>query len=330
LNPENSPTEAVPFRVVILMPIYRDWQSATMLCRSLDEEIGRLDGVQARILLVDDASPDGSRGWSLPECWSLERIDVLRLRRNLGHQRAIGAGLCYVHDYIRCDAVLVMDADGEDQPQDAIKMIGRMRVDRTVFFAERRRRQEGLLFRTGYFFFRILHRLLTGVPVRVGNFSIVPFPVVRRLVTMPELWNHFAGAIYKSKAPFQCIPMDRGKRLQGRSHMEMSALVAHGIAGIATFHEVVAARILVTNVIVLALLMLLLAAIGGVRLVTDMAIPGWATYTTGFVLVLVIQLVAMSFSLVFTLISNRINMPFIPNRDYQVFIDGLECLAEPK
>jgi hypothetical protein len=33
---------------------------------------------------------------------------------------------------------------------------------------------------------------------------------------------------------------------------------------------------------------------------------------SGFVLVLVIQLVAMSFSLVFTLISNRINMPFIP------------------
>ena len=319
------------FDVIILMPVYRDWQAAALLCRSLDRQLASTAGVRARILLVDDGSPDGIGDWPVTECAAAERIDVLRLRRNLGHQRAICMGLCYIQENLPCDAVVVMDADGEDRPEDAIRLIEvAMRGGVPVRFAERRKRQEGAIFRLGYTLFRIVHRILTGISVRVGNFSIVPFPVLRRLVSMPELWNHFAGAVYKSKVDFERIPMDRGKRLGGRSHMDVAALVAHGIAGIATFHEVVATRILITNVIGLVLLTALLGVIVAIRLVTSQAIPGWATYTTGFVLVLAIQLVGMSFSLVFTLISNRTNMVFVPARDYALFIDKVECLAGPK
>jgi hypothetical protein len=171
--------------------------------------------------------------------------------------------------------------------------------------------------------------VLTGIAVRVGNFSIVPAPMLSRLVCMPELWNHFAGAVYKSNLHFERIPMDRGKRLGGRSHMDLPALVAHGIAGIATFHEKVAARILITSVVGLCLLIALLIVITVVRLLTSRAIPGWATYTTGFVLVLTIQIVAMAFSLVFTLICNRSAMAFVPCRDYLNFVDRVESLAGP-
>ena len=315
-------------RVTILMPVFRDWESAAMLCRRLDEQLRGIAGVEVSILLVDDGSPDGLDTWSPVECLAVTAIDVLRLRRNLGHQRAICAGLCHVHDHIPCDAILVMDADGEDRPEDAVRLIELSRKQPgRVLFAERRKRQEGAVFRAGYTLFRMGHRLLTGIAVRVGNFSIVPFSVLHRLVCMPELWNHFAGAVYKSSARFDCVPMDRGKRLRGKSQMDLTALVAHGIAGIATFHERVATRILLTNVIGLFLLCALLVVIAGVRVATSRAIPGWATYTTGFVLVLAIQLVAMSFSLVFTLISNRSNMPFVPSRDYALFVDRVEPLA---
>ncbi len=107
------------FRVVILMPVYQDWQSAALVCRSLDEQLAAMTGIRAQVLLVDDASPDDIGPWPVTACQALERIDVLRLRRNLGHQRAIGVGLCYIHDHISCEAVVVMDADGEDRPEDA-------------------------------------------------------------------------------------------------------------------------------------------------------------------------------------------------------------------
>jgi hypothetical protein len=314
------------FRIVILMPVFQDWECAAILCKSLEERLAGISGVEARILLVDDGSIDEMAGWQAFDCNI--QVDILRLRRNLGHQRAICTGLCYIHDNVACDAILVMDADGEDRPEDAVRLIelGRSNAGKVVF-AERRKRQEGTIFRIGYALYRFGHLLLTGIRVRVGNFSIVPFAVLRRLVFMPELWNHFAGAVYKSKAHFECVPMDRGKRLHGRSHMNLYSLVVHGIAGIATFHELAATRILITNMACLALLTVSFLVIVAIRLYTDWAIAGWATYTIGFVLILAIQLAAISFSLVFTLMSNRSSVAVVPSRDCLQFVDRIYSVS---
>jgi hypothetical protein len=325
---EPLPQTPIPFRVVVLMPVFQDWECAALVCAGLDKYLGQLSGVESRILPVDDGSPYGIESWPPLECRTIVQIDSLRLRRNLGHQRAICTGLCYIHDHVPCDAVLVMDADGEDRPEDAARLIETARSNPSrVIFAERRKRQEGLVFRFGYSLFRMVHRVLTGIPVRVGNFSIVPFAVLGRLASMPELWNHYAGAVYRSRTPFECVPADRGRRLGGQSHMDLASLVAHGIGGIATFQEMVATRILIFSAIGLFLLSAALLAIAGIRLLTNRAIPGWATYATGLVLVLAIQLAALSFSLVFTLISNRTNMPVVPSRDYSLFVDKVAPLS---
>lgn len=324
-------TTADLFRVVILMPVYGDWESASLVCRSLDEHLGRLPGVAARVLLVDDGSPDAEAGWDFFETRSLLQVDALRLRTNTGHQRAICAALCHIHEHMPSDAVLVMDADGEDSPEDAVRLIATMMENPCgVVFAERRKRFEGWTFRMGYWMFRVLHRFLTGTPVRVGNFSIVSFSVLKRLTCMPELWNHYAGAVFKSKVPFRCVPMNRGRRLRGQPRMNVASLVAHGLAGIATFQETVASRLLIANAVCLALLLISLATLIAIRLWTNLAIPDWATYTAGLIAILLAQVLAVSFSLAFFIISNRSRAFFVPVRDCAVFMDRLETLARRK
>src|SRR5262249_27578290 len=167
-----------------------------------------------------------------------------------------------------------------------------------------------------YFVYRQLHWLLTGHAVRVGNFSILPRPVLARLVAMPELWNHYAGAVYLSKVAVELTPIDRGQRIQGHSHMNLPSLVAHGLAGVATFQETVAARLLIVNFLGVIVVVVLLGIVIVIRLWTNWAVPGWATYTGGLLALLALQLVATSFNLVFVLISNRVRAPFIPIRDY--------------
>ncbi len=45
LIPESAPIQRpVGFRVVILIPVYRDWQSAAPICRSVDEQLGSVAG----------------------------------------------------------------------------------------------------------------------------------------------------------------------------------------------------------------------------------------------------------------------------------------------
>jgi polyisoprenyl-phosphate glycosyltransferase len=315
------------FRLVIVMPVFRDWDVARLLCQQIDQQLAQLDDVDVGIVLVDDGSPEPLHGWSSFAPEHISRIDVLLLRRNLGHQRAIAMGLCMIKHEIECDAVLVMDADGEDRPQDVIRLLNCFRENpEFIVFAGRQKRFESITFRTGYRGYRLLHRLLTGMSVREGNFSIMPPSALDRLVTMSELWNHYSGAVFKSKLRHIRLSTDRGRRLGGKSHMDIVSLVVHGLAGISTFYEVVATRILMASVSCVTLLSMVLGLVFGIRMYTNLAIPGWATYTSGLLLVLLIQIASTSFSLVFLLINTRLNMTFVPARDYRIFAEGVETL----
>src|SRR5438876_983469 len=133
------------YKLLVVAPVYDDAAAANQLVANLVEAFSRAD-VQLRIIFVDDGSP-------VPLSHQMRAtttapIEVLRLRRNVGHQRAIALATAYVHEHVRCDAMLVMDADGEDRPEDAAALVARCRQQRgaRIFFAERTRRSESALF----------------------------------------------------------------------------------------------------------------------------------------------------------------------------------------
>src|SRR5579885_1679195 len=118
-----STQPALPLQVIALMPLRDDWASAAELIRRMDRTISSslcaLD-----VLLVDDGSVQPCVPGDFQSSFgAVRRVRVLRLRRNLGHQRAIAIGLVHVERTTSCDAVLVMDADGEDTPEGALQLI---------------------------------------------------------------------------------------------------------------------------------------------------------------------------------------------------------------
>ena len=58
-----------------------------------------------------------------------------------------------------------------------------------------------------------------------------------------------------------------------------------------------------------------------IRLFTDWAIPGWATYATGTLAIILIQLITIASSFTFFVLSNRTNIGFVPLRDYSLFVE---------
>ena len=183
-------------QIVITMPVYEDWDSAIELCQKLDLVLQKGKALRVCLLLVDDGSTvsPSPAGISFhPE--AIERISVLSLRRNLGHQRAIAISLAYIQQHWKGDAVAVMDADGEDRPEDLPSLLEAMqKAPRpTAVFAERGKRLENAMFRGLYQCYRILHRVFIGRDIRFGNFSVLPWSHVDSLVVFPELWNHYAS-----------------------------------------------------------------------------------------------------------------------------------------
>ncbi len=318
--------KSASLKLVILMPVYNDWDAAGALLEQIDSSLAG-HNVRPHILLIDDGSatpvPDHLARKPLP---LISAIDVLRLRRNLGHQRAIAIGLTYIFQKVPCDAIVVMDSDGEDRPEDVPRLMDEFHSagGEKIIFAQRTKRMDTLLFRICYRCYQILHRALTGLGVRVGNFSIIPFRCLSALVVSPELWNHYAAAVFKLGLPVGLLAAPRGARLSGKSKMNFISLLVHGLSAISVFGEVVGTRTLIAASGLSALLIGVIATVVAIRLFTDLAVPGWATYTIGLLLVLFVLILSTTSNFLLFVLGSRNTASFIPLRDCSLFIHDIK------
>ena len=313
-----------PLRVVVLMPVRDDWVSAAELVRSLDRTVSAEQvNVCLDVLMVDDGSVESCLSTQFEVPFGVVRtVQVLRLRRNLGHQRAIAVGLVHIEEAMPSDAVLVMDADGEDTPDGALQLIREFSAgeEKILVFAERARRVESLTFRVFYQVYKVVHRGLTGISVRVGNFSIMPRSYLGTLTVLAELWNHYAAAVFRSQLRFTMIPIPRGRRIAGTSRMNFVSLVTHGLSAVSVFADVVGVRLLIGSLAGSVIAAVGIVAVVVIRLFTNEAIPGWATYAAGTLSIILIQLVTIATCFTFFMLSARTAQGFVPRRDAPLFI----------
>lgn len=316
-------------KVLLILPVRDDWES----CAQLLTQVGTVFAErpeELHVLVVDDGSTEAPPDWSSVDRRAIASMRLLVLRRNLGHQRAIAVGLCHADAKLDFDSILLMDADGEDAPEDAVLLLDRAYElnGESIVFAARTKRSERLSFRIGYFVYRTLHKLLTGENTNVGNFSVVPRARVGALVTNPHLWSHYAASVLASTTPHTSIPTARRKRLDGISKMNSVSLVTHGLAAIAVFGETVGTRFFlfsigVAGAVVLAVVTLLAYGYLGAE--------GSASWL-GTVIVQVVSVGLMFFflSVVFSLLvlNSRSRLDFLPARDYRYFVAGEELVFE--
>jgi glycosyltransferase involved in cell wall biosynthesis len=314
--------------ITLLIPVYNDWHAASLLLVDLDRVLTQA-GLTSHVVIVDDGSSVPAEELSLDHQFrAIARIDVLGLRRNLGHQRAIAIALTYLSEHTQPTAILIMDGDGEDAPADVPRLVARLRETggRAIVFAERTRRSESMVFKLFYGMYRIVHLWLTGIPVRVGNFSLVPASQLRRLVVVSELWNHYAAAVFKARLPREFVPTTRAKRLSGRSQMNFVALVGHGLSALSVHAEIIGVRLLMLSIAVVVANIAMLSTVFVIRLATPLAIPGWATTAAGLLLVVLFQVTAFAGAFVFLVLHARSQPAFIPLRDYPYFVSAVETV----
>jgi polyisoprenyl-phosphate glycosyltransferase len=309
-------------RLVIVIPVFNDWDAFTQLTRDIDATV--YEGVRdLRIVAVDDGStepiPDDLAA-SL-ELQQIRSVTLVKLKCNFGHQRAIAVGLAHAVK-TKAHAVVIMDADGEDRPQD-IRLLIDQHTARPghLIAASRTQRSEGPLFRISYFLYKNAFSLLTGQDISFGNFSLIPMNLVKRLSYVPTLWNHFAATVLCSRMPLSLVPCARGRRYGGKSKMNFVKLIVHGLSAISVFSEAMFTRIMLFFVLATGIGALAVFAVIALRLFTDFTTPGWASSVAGSVAIICLQALLLTMMSAFLVLNSRAMFVPPPNKHAKDLID---------
>jgi len=307
-------------RIAIVTPVLNDWASFSCLLQEIaDGGAGR----HFHIIAVDDGSslrftPEEAPHWP---AGTIDSVEIVHLAVNLGHQRAIAVGLSIVAQRDDIATVVVMDCDGEDRPADIAPLLAAAAANPgKAVLARRTKRTEALGFKLGYRLYKLTFRLLTGRTIDFGNFTVLPIALVRRLVRMPDLWNNLPAAIMHSRLASVAVPTPRGRRFAGRSHMNLPALIVHGLSAMSVFSEVIFVRVLVGAVAAAVVMLLLMLSVVALRLLTDLAIPGWASTVFGDLAILLGQALVIIVATTFVVLSSRSHRPIIPVVDAPAFV----------
>ncbi len=228
-------------KIIILIPIYNDWQSVFKLLENIDLEITGLD-VEFSVLIVNDASTE-KRSEINFNLNNLKSVQVINMKENRGHARCNAAGLKYINEKEDFDYVIPMDGDGEDRPEEIRLLIDKIKeYPDTVITGDRIERSEGFIFKFCYLIHKYLTYVFTGQSIKFGNYTCLPKSTVVKMTDEAATWSSFSGSLAKTAKVRKSVPSIRGLRYFGPSKMSFINLLKHSLSIIAVFKSTVLIR----------------------------------------------------------------------------------------
>lgn len=221
-------------RLTILVAARNEAEALPLLHPRIAAVLQRLDGVEGRVLYVDDGSTDGS--WEVMQRLAREddAVSLLRLSRNFGKELALTAGL----DQVESGAVLILDADGQDPPELIPQFVARWREGYDDVHGTRMQREgEGWLKRTtAHAFYRVIGRLSkTPIPADTGDFRLLSPRALAALRQLRERHRFMKGLFGWVGFRQVAIPYRREARLAGSSNFGFWKLWNFALEGITSF-----------------------------------------------------------------------------------------------
>lgn len=308
---------AIPSAFAVVTPVFEDAEASTRLF----QELSSIFGNKVHVVAVDDGSVRQPVDIAWMNAAGLQGT-VIRLRRNVGHQRAIAVGLSYVADHMAAVPVVVMDSDGEDVPASISELLRNLDASEVdVVVAQRKNRVESLRFKAFYVVYKGLFKLLTGRQISFGNFMALKPAAVKRLAAMQELWTHVASCVLSSRLRVVTCALDRGARYAGKSKMNFVGLALHGFRGVMVFAEDVLVRVGIASA-----LMGTFAVIAGVASVvlklSGFATPGWFSVALGILLLVFLQ--TGSLALISLMLTGVSKSGAPAQAAYELFVESVE------
>lgn len=235
----------------ILIPVYNDWKSLNKLLRKIDNNLKGMKG-NFRVLIINDKSSE-KPFFNLRNIKIIRKVSILNLKKNFGSQGAIAAALNYLFKSKKKTIISIIDADGEDDPNQIKKMIKSAKThSEKIIVSNRSKRSEILIFKILYKIHLLITFLLTNKWITFGNFSSFDSKNLKNLLRNNYVWISYSSAVIKN-CTISNLYAARKKRYFGNSKVSFFKLFLHSLKILSVFQLKIALN---TAIIILLLFLL--------------------------------------------------------------------------
>lgn len=199
--------------VTVLMPAYNEAENLVEVVPATAKVL-ESTGRSWEIIVVDDGSTDGTR--TVMGDLRSDQVRYIRLRRNSGKSAALSVGF----EHSAGDVIVLMDADGQDDPEEVPKLLAELDAGQVSLVTGRRAvRNDRFVKRNTSKIYNGVTSKVTGVPGKDFNSglkamsrelaeSLEMYGELHRYIPVLAVWNGFK---------VEEVDVEHHERLHGKS-----------------------------------------------------------------------------------------------------------------
>lgn len=218
-----SPRRKIKLQVDLVIPIFNEEEAIHQTYADVCAVVDALP-YDFHFIYVDDGSNDGTADTLRAICANDQRVTLLQLSRNFGHQAALTAGM----DASQGDVMISLDGDGQHPPALIPKMLDLIQQGYDIVQAQRMEEERAASFKkvTSNFFYWLINRI-SGTRVMQGaaDFRALSRNALNGVRSMQEYHRFLRGMISWMGYDSVILPYHEPERIAGRSKYSLAKML---------------------------------------------------------------------------------------------------------
>lgn len=293
-NPSH-PSAQLP-SLAVVVPCYNEQEVLSETFAALENVMAKLLDAhkisdQSALYFVDDGSKDATWEILAGKAKANNSVVAIKLSRNKGHQNALYAGLCTTTE----DIVVSIDADLQDGPENIEAMVDEYAKGHDVVYGVRSERKTDTFFKrfTAEGYYHLMQKMGVDLVFNHADFRLMSRKALNAFKEYPEANLFLRGIVREVGFSASTVEYERQERFAGESKYPLRKMLSFAWEGISSFSTVPLRAITVMGFIAGLLSLAMIIWVLGVRILTDSAIPGWASILLPLLFIGSVQLMCL-------------------------------------
>jgi glycosyltransferase involved in cell wall biosynthesis len=277
-----------PKLLSIVAPVYDEQE---LIEKFVQRACAAAADYEFELVLVNDGSSDATPELLDRIAAADERVRVIHLSRNFGHQAALTAGL----EHAVGDVVAMIDADLQDPPELIPDMIARWSQGADVVYAVRKQREGETAFKlaTASWFYKLFDKLAqVDLEPNSGDFRLLDRRALDALLAMTERSRFLRGMTVWVGFNQTAVFYERDARAAGETKYTLRKMLRFSLDAIASFSHLPLQLATWIGLLSAGVAFIAIPVVIVLR-IFDSYLPGFGSITIAILLLGGIQLIAL-------------------------------------